>query len=174
MACAYYALCLSCVHKVRVLEEEGFVDVLRLQPPPRLKQLYAEKHCKVRLHTTYDTSYCTAHYTTYSTVLTVLAIPARCGSTSTLRTASAPRPPERSRSRSSRSSTASESSRRARRATGPSARPLARSSTPPSSYRHTCLGSHSCTCRCATTAPVLYACVCVCLCVCVCVVCAYR
>ena len=32
-----------------MLEEEGFVDVLREQPPPRLKQLYAEKHCKVPL-----------------------------------------------------------------------------------------------------------------------------
>ena len=53
--------CLFRGHKVRVLEEDGFVDVLRLQPPPRLKQLYAEKHCKVRLHTTYDTSYGTAH-----------------------------------------------------------------------------------------------------------------
>ena len=59
--CTPYVSCLPREHKVRVLEEDGFVDVLRLQPPPRLKQLYAEKHCKVRLHTTYDTSYGTAH-----------------------------------------------------------------------------------------------------------------
>ena len=38
--------------KVRVLEEEGFVDMVRLHPPPRLKQLYAEKQCKVRLYLT--------------------------------------------------------------------------------------------------------------------------
>tara|TARA_B100000795_G_scaffold33372_1_gene21996 strand:- start:2551 stop:2679 length:129 start_codon:yes stop_codon:yes gene_type:complete len=41
------------MYQVRVFEEEGFVDVVREQPPPRLKQLYAEKHCKARLHLLY-------------------------------------------------------------------------------------------------------------------------
>ncbi len=36
--------------KVRVLEEETFVETVRNFPPPRLKQLYAEKMCKIRLY----------------------------------------------------------------------------------------------------------------------------
>tara|TARA_B110001452_G_scaffold264206_1_gene266845 strand:- start:238 stop:4518 length:4281 start_codon:yes stop_codon:yes gene_type:complete len=36
--------------KVRVLEEASFVETVRSAPPPRLKQLYAEKMCKIRLY----------------------------------------------------------------------------------------------------------------------------
>ena len=55
---------------MRVLEEEGFVDVLREQPPPRLKQLYAEKHCKVPLCYAVPTvPLLGAYYTYYSTCL---------------------------------------------------------------------------------------------------------